>query len=109
MIILGIMAMLLAIVLLLFNTAVDLRPADIRHGIAPGQFRKGKELLQEMQLAYGGKEEWLAKGTGTYEQIAEWYGNRLIAGWDTLPQRFQMTSILKTDNSELTLLNGLNQ
>ncbi|MEM6316305.1 MAG: hypothetical protein AAF960_01470 [Bacteroidota bacterium] len=92
----------------LFQRPIDLRPVTIKNGISSEQFRQGKILLAEMQNAYGGKKAWLAKKTGSYEQIAEWYGNLLLSGWDTLPQRFQMTSILGTDNSEMTLLNGLN-
>lgn len=96
------------IVLVLFNRPSDLRPAAVKNGISPEQFQKGKELLIEMQNAYGGKEEWLAKKKGSYEQIADWYGRWYIGGWDTLPQHFQMTSILGTDDCEMTLLNGSN-
>ncbi len=99
---------LLATGFILFNRPVDLRPTAIKNGISSEQFQRGKTLLREMQNVYGGKKTWLAKETGSYEQIAEWYGNLYLSGWDTLPQRFQMISILGTDNSEMTLLNGLN-
>ncbi|MEM6347206.1 MAG: hypothetical protein AAF927_25175 [Bacteroidota bacterium] len=108
-IILIVFAILLLLGLVVVNTPIDLRPEAIASGISPAQYQKGKKLLAEMQEAYGGKEQWLAKKTGSYEQIAEWYGNSLIAGWDTVPQRFQMTSSLGTDNSEMTLVNGPNQ
>ncbi|MEL6589924.1 MAG: hypothetical protein AAFQ68_07590 [Bacteroidota bacterium] len=108
-IILGVIGILLIGGLIVLNTPIDLRPDAIASGISATQYQKGKELLAEMQAAYGGKEAWLAKETGSYEQIAVWYGNSFIAGWDTLPQRFEMTSSLGTDNSEMSLVNGPNQ
>jgi len=69
----------------------------------------GQVLLGEMQEAYGGKERWLSYEKASFSQIANWYGDRLgISGWDTLPQQFEMTSYLGTDNSQVTLLNGPN-
>lgn len=106
---LGIVIVFFITAFVLFNRPIDLRPIAVKNGISPEQFRQGKELLVEMQNAYGGKNAWLAKKTGSYEQIAEWYNNLLLSGWDTLPQRFQMTSMLGTDNSEMTLLNGPNR
>ena len=88
----------------------DLRPAYLGDKIAEKDYTKGKLLLQEMQAAYGGKDNWLAHKTGRYSQTADWYDDKLgIAGWDELPQQFEMTSILGTDDSEFTLLNGMNK
>ena len=92
------------------NTPSDLRPDYLGAKIAEKDYAKGKFLLQEMQAAYGGMDNWLAHKTGSYAQIADWYDDKLgIAGWDELPQQFQMTSILGTDDSEFTLLNGMNK
>lgn len=94
----------------LLLTPVDLRPIYLGNKIAQKDFLKGKILVKEMQDAYGGKENWLAHKTGSYIQTADWYENKFgVANWDTIPQRFQMTSILGTDNSEFTLLNGANK
>ncbi|MEO0898121.1 MAG: hypothetical protein AAFY71_17050 [Bacteroidota bacterium] len=101
-----VLALLLVAALFMVNSLTDLRTKDLKGGISPTQLAEGKKLLEEMQEAYGGKEYWLAKGKGSYEQIAEWYGNTLVAGWDTIPQHFNMTSTLGTDNCFMTLLNG---
>ncbi len=91
-------------------TPSDLRPDRIRSGISDEDFAKGKELLQEMQTAYGGLDDWLSYKTGSYSQIADWYDDKLgMANWDELPQQFEMTSTLGTDDSEFTLLNGPNK
>ena len=89
---------------------IDIRPVYLEKSITEDDYKKGEELMTEMQNAYGGRENWLAHQTGSFAQVADWYEDRLgISGWDTLPQQFQMTSFLGTDNSELTLLNGKNQ
>jgi len=89
---------------------VDIRPSYLRDKIADKDFSKGKVLLEEMQDAYGGKENWLLHRTGSYSQIADWYDDKLgIAGWDENPQKYEMTSYLGTDDSEITLLNGPNK
>ena len=91
------------------NNPVDIRPAQLKNKISKEDLSSGKALLQEMQNAYGGKEKWLSFQTGSYAQTADWYEDKLnTAAWDTLPQQFQMTSILGTDDSEFTLLNGPN-
>ena len=109
-IIILILGILIIGVIWFIRTPVDLRPAYLKNKIVEKDFAKGEVLLKEMQGAYGGKENWLAHKTGTYSQIADWYDNKLgIAGWDELPQQFQMTSFLGTDNSEFTLLNGSNK
>ena len=92
------------------NTPTDLRPPYLGDEIAEEDYAKGKVLLQEMQSAYGGLDNWLAHKTGNYSQIADWYDDKLgIAGWDELPQQFQMTATLGTDDCEFTLLNGENK
>lgn len=109
-IILGIVAILLLGLLWFFMTPIDIRPEYLKDKIAEKDYVKGKALLQEMQTAYGGMDNWLAHKTGSYAQVADWYDDKLgIAGWDELPQQFQMTSTLGTDNSEFTLLNGPNK
>ncbi|MEM1321840.1 MAG: hypothetical protein AAGG75_16390 [Bacteroidota bacterium] len=91
-------------------TPVDIRPDYLAGKIKEQDLRRGRVLLQEMQAAYGGKDSWLAHQTGSFAQIADWYDNKLgIAGWDELPQKFQMTSRLGTDDSAFTLLNGMNE
>ena len=107
-------AVIMAILLIggfwFLHTPSDLRPAYLGDKIAEKDYAKGNILLQEMQAAYGGMDNWLAHKTGSYGQIADWYDDKLgIAGWDELPQQFEMTSILGTDDSEFTLLNGPNK
>lgn len=109
-----IVAMIIAFLLIggwwFVNTPSDLRPTYLGDKIAEKDYEKGKILLQEMQAAYGGMDNWLAHKTGTYSQIADWYDDKLgMAGWDELPQQFQMTSTLGTDDCEFTLLNGANK
>ncbi len=90
-------------------TPVDLRPDYLGDNIAEKDYTKGKILMQEMQAAYGGKENWLAQKTGTFVQVADWYEDKFgLSGWDELPQQLQLTSTLGTDDSELSLLNGPN-
>ncbi len=108
----GIIVGILAIGLAWFlYTPVDIRPEYLKeNNISEADKIKGKALLQEMQEAYGGMDNWLAFKTGRYAQTADWYENKMgIAGWDTLPQQFEMTSTLGTDNAEFTLLNGQNK
>ena len=109
-ILLGILAILIIGGLWFAYTPVDLRPDYLGDKIAEKDFAKGKALLNEMQTAYGGMDNWLAHKTGSYAQVADWYEDKMgISGWDALPQEFQMTSILGTDDSEFTLLNGANK
>ncbi|MEM6804000.1 MAG: hypothetical protein AAF696_21525 [Bacteroidota bacterium] len=90
-------------------TPVDLRPEYLGDKISKADYAKGKALMSQMQEAYGGMDNWLGHKTGSYVQVADWYDNKLgVAGWDELPQEFQMTSFLGSDDSELTLLNGPN-
>lgn len=103
------LGLLLSGVLWFIYTPVDLRPNRLKGKIAAGDYAKGKELLIGMQRAYGGMDNWLAFGKASYAQTADWYDDKLgLSGWDALPQQFQMTSTLGTDDSELTLLNGKN-
>lgn len=105
-----IVALLMIGILWFLYTPVDLRPTYLGNKIAEKDFAKGKALVKEMQDAYGGKENWLAHKTGTYVQTADWYGDKFgVANWDTIPQKFQMTATLGTDNAEFTLLNGPNK
>ena len=108
--IVGFICCILAIGVIWFlYTPVDLRTLYLKNKIAEKDYAKGQALIQEMQAAYGGMDKWLAYQTGSYSQIADWYDNQFgIAGWDALPQAFQMTSTLGTDDSEFTLLNGAN-
>ena len=109
-IILGIMVIILLGLLWFVMTPIDIRPEYLEGKIAEKDYVKGKALLNEMQVAYGGMDNWLAHKTGSYAQVADWYDDKLgIAGWDELPQQFQMTSTLGTDDSEFTLLNGPNK
>lgn len=92
------------------NTPADLTPPYLKNQITAQDYKKGQALLSEMQAAYGGMNNWLAHQTGSYAQIADWYEDKMgMSGWDELPQQFEMTSTLGTDDSELTLLNGINK
>ena len=95
-------------------TCSVVKPLDIRNDylkkkLQQSDYKKGKTLLLKMEDAYGGKENWLAYEKGTFVQRADWYGRKKISGWDTIPQLFEMTSFLGTENCELTLLNGKNK
>lgn len=91
-------------------TPTDIRPDYLGDKVTKEDSIKGQELLLEMQGAYGGKDHWLAFKIGSYAQTADWYDNKLgVAGWDTLPQQFEMISTLGTDDCEFTLLNGENR
>lgn len=106
-IILGIVAIIIIGVVWFVNTPVDIRPASLKKKIAKADYEKGEQLIKEMQDAYGGMDNWLAHQTATYAQVADWYGDQFgLSNWDTMPQAIQITSVLGTDNSELTILNG---
>ncbi|MEL6255459.1 MAG: hypothetical protein AAFR87_25870 [Bacteroidota bacterium] len=108
-IILATLCLLIGVGIWFVATPVDLRPDYLGDKISEENYVKGKALLKKMQEAYGGLDNWLAFKEGRYEQVADWYDNKLgIAGWDELPQEFHMRSFLGTDDSELTLLNGPN-
>ena len=107
---LGILGLFIGLGIWFVATPVDIRPEYLGDKISEADYAKGKALMEEMQTAYGGLDNWLAFGEGSYEQVADWYDNPLgIAGWDELPQSFHMKSFLGTDNSELKLLNGKNK
>ena len=109
-IILAILAGLVALVVWFINHPVDIRPKSLKNGIIQEQYTQGQKLMNEVQEAYGGKKHWLSFGTGSYAQVADWYDDPLgRSGWDELQQQFEMTSVLGTDDSELKLLNGINQ
>ena len=106
-IVLGILSILALVAAGFINTPVDIRPPYLKRGASEADYAKGQQLMEAMQNAYGGKDHWLAQQTGSFAQEADWYEDKLgVAGWDTTLQQFQMTSVLGTDNSELTLLNG---
>lgn len=62
-----------------------------------------------MENACGGKHKWGLYRTARFVQTADWYGRLKISHWDTMPQRFEMTSYLQGDNASLVLLNGPNK
>lgn len=106
-ILIGIFACVALIISWFLLTPVDIRPALLKKGIRDQNYLRGKELLDQMQEAYGGKDLWSSYEKGSYSQIADWYENRLgLAGWEILPQHFEMTSTLGSDDAEFTLLNG---
>lgn len=85
-----------------FLTPVDIRPNLIKDNITEEQRQQGKDLLKEVQDAYGGINHWLAQGIGIYHQTADWYDDKLgVSGWDELPHQFEMTSTFGTDNSKV--------
>lgn len=89
------------------NHPVDIRPSYLDKKISAEDFAKGKQLMNEMQTAYGGKENWLAKKTSSFAQVADWYDDKFgLSGWEVMPQELQITSFIGTDDCELTLLNG---
>jgi len=88
---------------------VDIKPDYFNGKISELDKSKGKALLNDMQTAYGGKEKWLAYQTGSFAQEADWYEDKLgLSGWDVMPQKLQITSVLGTEDSQLKLLNGPN-
>ena len=111
--ILKILGILLVILLIagawfVFNP-VDIRPDYLDGEITAADKAKGKALMNEMEAAYGSRDNWLAHGTVSFVQIADWYEDKLgLAGWEELPQQLQMTCTLGTDNCKLNLLNGPN-
>jgi len=109
-VILSILTIFIIAGLWFFLTPVDIRPVQIRKEIQEEDFTKGSRLLKEMQDAYGGIEYWKTLGRGSYAQEADWYDDKLgVAGWDTNPQKFEMTSFLGSDDSQFKLLNGANK
>ena len=108
-IIASVLAITLIAVIWILYTPSDLRTPHLKKQISQADYIKGRSLVSQMQEAYGGMDRWMSFKTARYAQTADWYDDKLgIAGWDTLPQRFQMTSTLGTDNAEFTLLNGEN-
>jgi len=90
-------------------TPKDIRPPYLKKENIEDAESLGHVLLHEVQKAYGGKEHWLSFDIASYQQTADWYEDKFgTSGWDTLPQKFIMTSELGTDNSEFRLLNGQN-
>ena len=99
--------LLLGFVILTSQT-VDIRNDYLRSELQEEDYAKGRAMLQEMEDAYGGKENYLAYQQATFIQKADWYGRKRISNWDTVPQRFQMVSYPHSEDCELTLLNGPN-
>jgi len=90
-------------------TPVDIRSDYINGDLSTEDIAKGKALLNQMEIAYGGKDKWLAYKTGSFAQVADWYEDKLgLSGWDVMPQELQITSTLGTENCTLKLLNGPN-
>lgn len=85
---------------------VDILSQYVEGPIEPEAYERGRTLIAALEVAYGGKENWLSKGNATFEQTADWYGRLAISHWDTLPQRYHMDCKLGTDECRLTLLNG---
>ena len=81
----------------------------MKKGLNENDIQKGKELLNKMELAYGGKEEWEKYKYGEFKQKADWYGRTKLSNWDTVPQLFKMKCELGSNNSEMILLNGKNK
>ena len=92
-----------------FLIPVDIRNDYLKKELKASDYKKGERLIQEMEMAYGGKEKWLNYRKGSFIQVADWYGRKKVSGWDTLPQRYEMTTFLGTGNCQLTLLNGPNK
>lgn len=89
------------------NKPVDIRTPYLKtSGLTEANVQKGKQLIQAMESACGGREQWLSHESASFIQLADWYGKKKISHWDTVPQRFQMTSILGSDDCEIKLLNG---
>jgi len=90
------------------NTPVDIKPNYLGDKITEEDFAKGNILMNEMQAAYGGKDNFLAHKTGSFVQLAGVPDDTLSTEGEA-PIQFQMTSILGTDDSEYTLLNGVDK
>lgn len=105
----GLLLALLLIVGWFINHPVDIRPESLRTTIDEAAYTRGADLMSEIHEAYGGIDHWRSFGTGSYYQVADWYDDKLgVAGWDTIPQEFVMTSMLGTDDSYFMLMNGAN-
>ena len=91
------------------TTSVDIRNDYLKKGITEEDILKGKDLLNKMEDACGGRQNWSKYTYGIFIQKADWYGRTKISSWDTLPQLFQMTCKLESNDSELILLNGKNK
>lgn len=87
----------------------DSHNANFQKDFTEADYSKGKNIIAQMQAAYGGKTTWQAYTVGRFHQKADWYGELALSGWDTLPQHFAMISKLGTNDSELFLINGKNK
>lgn len=88
---------------------VDIRNTYLKNGITEENVQKGKELLNLMEKAYGGRSQWEQYRYGEFSQKADWYGRREISHWDTLPQLFHLKCELGSNNAAMTILNGNTQ
>lgn len=102
------MSIILLLSLACINQPKDIRNDFLKTGITEESKRKGMQLLQKMEDAYGGRNVWDSLSTGEFIQIADWYGRTPLAHWDTLPQRYRLLASLGTNDCELELLNGPN-
>lgn len=87
------------------------QPYDLKADFHPDQFtqeeiEQGKSLISAMQDACGGMNTWKSYDQAMFTQVADWYGRKPISGWDTLPQLFEMTSILGSNDATMILKNG---
>ncbi len=88
------------------NHPIDIRNSYLKKGITEASIQKGKELLELMENAYGGRSQWEQYQSAEFTQKADWYGRDEISHWDTLPQLFQLKCELGSNNAVMTILNG---
>lgn len=101
--------LLLLLISISCNSPIDIRNEYLKKGTTKNDLIKGQELLDKMEKAYGGRDNWENNQYGEFTQIADWYGRLMISNWDVVPQKFKLKCELATNNSEMTLINGKNK
>lgn len=92
-----------------FTSPKDILASQQDQAFSEADYLKGRQLIAEMEDAYGGKHNWGLYRTARFVQTADWYDRLKISHWDTMPQRFEMICNLGSDDAILLLLNGPNR
>lgn len=92
-----------------FTSPKDILTDQKGKAFSEADYQKGKQLISDLEEASGGKDSWSLYQTARFVQTADWYDRLKISHWDTVPQRFEMTSYLPGDDASLILLNGPNR
>ncbi len=82
----------------------DIRPAELMDGISAEQASKGREMLAEMQQAYG-LSVWSELKTADFKMTSVWHVED--SGWLHNPQEFELKAYgMGSDDADLIFLNG---